>query len=90
MHVLLWHWDQIKSGFTLRYLWQPSEIEDAHYNEMKKYKPVPHWWFIAVLLGSFAAAQATNYKGQSDLPWWALIVLLIMSFIFLVIYGCVI
>ncbi|KZV74273.1 OPT superfamily oligopeptide transporter [Peniophora sp. CONT] len=87
VHVLLWHWDQIKSGFTLRYLWRPSEIYDAHYNEMKKYKPVPHWWFIAVLLGSFAAAQATNYKGQSDLPWWALIVLLIMSFIFLVIYG---
>lgn len=42
-----------------------------------------------MLFGSFAAAQATNYKGKSDLPWWALIVLLLMSFILLVIYGYV-
>ncbi|KAI0028507.1 OPT superfamily oligopeptide transporter [Vararia minispora EC-137] len=87
VHVLLWHWDQIVDGFKLTYLWRPSNIDDPHYNEMKKYKDVPHWWFLLVLLGSFAAAQATNYRGNSGLPWWALIVVLLMSFIFLVIYG---
>jgi len=54
---------------------------------MKKYKQVPQWWFILLFLAAFATAQATNYKGDSGLPWWALIVLLIMCFILTVIYG---
>lgn len=87
VHVLLWHWNEVSDGFKLTYLLKPTEIDDPHHNEMKKYKDVPHWWFIAVLLVSFTVAQVTNYKGDSGLPWWALIVLLIMAFVFLIIYG---
>ena len=31
--------------------------------------------------------KTTNYKGDSGLPWWALTVLLIMTFILTVLYG---
>ena len=27
------------------------------------------WWYIAVLVGSFAMAMATVYTGDSGLPW---------------------
>ncbi len=30
---------------------------------------------------------AANYKGNSGMPWWALTVLLIISFFFCVLYG---
>ncbi|THH13998.1 hypothetical protein EW146_g6285 [Bondarzewia mesenterica] len=87
VHVILWHWPEISGAFKFTQLRNMKEVDDPHYNEMKKYKPVPHWWFIFILAAAFAAAQATNYKGNSGLPWWALIVLLIMCFILLVIYG---
>ncbi|KAI0063813.1 OPT superfamily oligopeptide transporter, partial [Artomyces pyxidatus] len=87
VHVALWHWPEISGAFKFSHLRVDTEIDDPHHNEMKKYKNVPHWWFLVVLLGSFAAAQATNYKADSGLPWWTLIVLLIMCFILTVIYG---
>ncbi|KAI0046405.1 OPT superfamily oligopeptide transporter [Auriscalpium vulgare] len=87
VHVLLWHWPEISGVFKFANMFEGREIDDPHHNEMKKYKPVPNWWFLIVLVGAFAAAQATNYEGHSGLPWWALIVLLLMCFIFTVIYG---
>ncbi|KAI0266258.1 OPT superfamily oligopeptide transporter [Gloeopeniophorella convolvens] len=88
VHVLLWHWSEISGAFKFSYLLSGgSDVDDPHYNEMKKYKTVPQWWFLLILLAAFAGAQATNYKGFSGLPWWSLIVLLVMSFILTVIYG---
>ncbi|TFK46550.1 OPT oligopeptide transporter [Heliocybe sulcata] len=86
-HVFLWHWKEIAGAFKFSGFRRGYEVDDPHHNVMKKYKPVPHWWFIAIFVAAFATAQATNYKGNSGLPWWALIVLLIMSFILTVIYG---
>ena len=51
-----------------------------HYEKMKMYKQIPRWWYLVVLVGAYAIAQATNYGGHSGLPWWALTVLLIISF----------
>ncbi|KZT24758.1 OPT oligopeptide transporter [Neolentinus lepideus HHB14362 ss-1] len=87
VHVLLWHWNQISGAFKFIGLRHGHDVDDPHHNVMKKYKQVPQWWFILLFLAAFATAQATNYKGDSGLPWWALIVLLIMCFILTVIYG---
>ncbi|KDQ54237.1 hypothetical protein JAAARDRAFT_402902 [Jaapia argillacea MUCL 33604] len=87
VHVFLWNWKEISGAFKFTHFRHGVEIDDPHYNKMKQYKPVPHWWFIAIFLAAFAVAQATNYKGSSGLPWWALIVLLIICFILTVIYG---
>jgi hypothetical protein len=49
--------------------------------QMLKYKPVPKWWFGCILVISFAIAQATTYAGKSHMPWWALIVVLVIAFV---------
>ncbi|KAI0312705.1 OPT oligopeptide transporter protein-domain-containing protein [Amylostereum chailletii] len=84
VHVLLWHFNEISGAFNFSYLFNATNIDDPHHNEMKKYKTVPHWWFLVLLAAAFAAAQASIACG---LPWWALIVLLIMCFVLTVIYG---
>ncbi|KAF8516700.1 OPT superfamily oligopeptide transporter [Hysterangium stoloniferum] len=85
--VFLWHWSSIRGAFTASNLRGNVKIEDEHYEKMKAYKPVPTWWFVALFIGAFIIAQVTNYKGDSGLPWWALIVLLIMTFVLTVLYG---
>ncbi|KAG5353604.1 hypothetical protein C0989_004712 [Termitomyces sp. Mn162] len=47
------------------------------------YAEVPMWWYILTFVGSFAMAMATLYTGHSGLPWWGLIVGLIIATIFL-------
>jgi hypothetical protein len=61
--------------------------DDEHYAKMKAYKPIPQWWFVFLLVAAFAMAQATNYSGKSGLPWWALLVILIIGFVFTVVYA---
>lgn len=50
---------------------------------MEKYREVPFWWYIAMFIASFAMAMATIYTAKSGLPWWGLIVALILSTVFL-------
>jgi len=42
---------------------------------MKKYKPIPNWWFHVTLLVSFVLALilCTVMKDQVQMPWWGLI-----------------
>lgn len=40
-------------------------------------------WYIAIFLASFSMAMATVYTGHSHLPWWGLIVALIIAGVFL-------
>jgi hypothetical protein len=58
---------------------------------MKKYKPVPNWFYIAAFGLSVPAAFITIYKGNTTLPWWGLVVALIfgsvMTPISLAIFG---
>jgi len=48
---------------------------------------VPKWWFIVILVVAFGLAQGTNYAGQSHMPWWGLIVLLLISFFLTIVYA---
>ncbi len=47
------------------------------------YNEVPMWWYLAIFFSSFAMAMATMYTGHSGLPWWGLIVGIIISAAFL-------
>ncbi|KAI0071556.1 OPT oligopeptide transporter [Panus rudis PR-1116 ss-1] len=84
-HVALWHWNDLKPFVQSLNPW--NKIPWVHYEKMKAYKPIPRWWFFLVLLAAYAIAQATNYTGHSGLPWWAMTVLAIISFIFCALYG---
>lgn len=87
VHVFLWHWPEVRGAFTGVAFWKGTDIQDEHYEKMKAYKPVPHWWFITVFVIAFGVAQATNYTAGSGLPWWTLIILLILTFSLTVVYG---
>lgn len=41
------------------------------------------WWYIATFLASFVMAISTVYAGKANLPWWGLIVGILISGIFL-------
>ncbi|PSR83036.1 hypothetical protein PHLCEN_2v5840 [Hermanssonia centrifuga] len=88
-HVFLYHWHDIKPVVLAFNPWNkhPLAVHDAHFEKMKAYKQIPRWWYFLVLAVAYAIAQATNYKGNSGMPWWALTVLLIISFFFCVLYG---
>ncbi|KAF9002895.1 peptide transporter MTD1 [Cyathus striatus] len=80
MHVILWYGKDIIEVIKK---YRAGETYDPHLAKMKVYQEVPMWWYIAVFVASFAMAMATIYTGKSGLPWWGLIVGIIMSAIFL-------
>ncbi|KZT63319.1 OPT superfamily oligopeptide transporter [Daedalea quercina L-15889] len=88
-HVCLWHWKDLKP--FIQSLNPRSRVEvvvnDPHWEKMKAYKQIPRWWYVLVLIGAYATAQATNYTGHSGLPWWALTVVLLISFTLTTLYG---
>jgi hypothetical protein len=60
---------------------------DPHYKLMQAYKAVPNWWFGLVLLLSFVIAMTIIYTGHTSLPWWGLIVAMVIGYTFLIIFG---
>ncbi|GAA5835822.1 hypothetical protein JCM3766R1_005858 [Sporobolomyces carnicolor] len=85
-HVGIWYWRPIMQAFKA---YRDRSQPDPHYQMMRVYKEVPMWLYGAVMVGSFACAMATCYTGGSQLPWWALIVALILS-LFMFPFVCVI
>ncbi|KAJ6453791.1 peptide transporter MTD1 [Mycena sanguinolenta] len=79
-HVLLWYGKDIIE-VVKRY--RAGDTYDPHLAKMKVYPEVPMWWYIIIFIGSFAMAMATIYTGHSGLPWWGLIVGILISAIFL-------
>ncbi|KAG6477227.1 oligopeptide transporter 3-like [Zingiber officinale] len=71
-HVILFHgsdiWRQSKSAMN-------SAKLDIHGKLMKKYKQVPQWWFLVLLLGSIVLSLAMSFIWKQDvqLPWWGMI-----------------
>ncbi|KAG6480029.1 hypothetical protein ZIOFF_063506 [Zingiber officinale] len=67
-HVILFHGRQSKSAMN-------SAKLDIHGKLMKKYKQVPQWWFLVLLLGSIVLSLAVSFIWKQDvqLPWWGMI-----------------
>lgn len=42
---------------------------------MRKYKQVPEWWFVYILLGNVALTVfiCEYYNEQLQLPWWGVL-----------------
>lgn len=83
-HFALWHakdvWEIVKNAST-------HECDDAHYKKMKVYKEVPWYWYGGIFIVCFAIALGTSYGAKSGMPWWALIVALIITAVFLPVIG---
>ncbi|KAH9833277.1 OPT oligopeptide transporter [Rhodofomes roseus] len=88
-HIALFHWNDLKPFVLSLNPWNKTEhlVHDAHWEKMKVYKQIPRWWYLVILLAAYGIAQATNYTGESGLPWWALTVLLFIGFVFCALYS---
>ncbi|TFK54408.1 OPT superfamily oligopeptide transporter [Heliocybe sulcata] len=52
---------------------------DPHYREMLKYPDSPNSWYLVTLLISFVIAMVVIYKTDSTLPWWGLIIAILLA-----------
>ena len=80
VHVFLWYGRDIIDVIKKE---RSGESVDPHRAKMKVYPEVHMWWYIGVFIGSFAMAMATIYTNHSNLPWWGLIIALVISAVFL-------
>lgn len=85
IHIALWYGKDIWGAFSNHI--RGIVRTDPHYEQMKKYKEVPAYWYIGIAVAAFIVALVTGKTEHSGLPWWALIVALIFGFISLPFYG---
>lgn len=85
VHIALWHGKDIWGAFMDYVHRRP--IEDYHFKHMQVYREVPMWWYGAVSVGAFVTAMVCAYTEKSGLPWWALIVAMIIAVFCLPFYG---
>ncbi|KAM6503844.1 OPT oligopeptide transporter [Amanita muscaria] len=83
-HFLLWHANTIWS--IIRDV-KRTECPDPHYQKMKTYKEISNWWYLALFVAMTGLAIGTSYAAGSGLPWWAMIVALIFSWVLMPIIG---
>ncbi|KAJ7595934.1 peptide transporter MTD1 [Mycena floridula] len=79
-HVILWYWKDIKLAIKE---YRHDNITDLHFKKMKVYREVPFYWYCIVFVASFTMAITTTHFGASELPWWGLIIAIVISVLFL-------
>ncbi|KAF8234949.1 peptide transporter MTD1 [Tricholoma matsutake] len=79
-HVMVWYGKDILQVIKK---YRAGENYDPHLEKMKVYDEVPLWWYLAMFTASFAMAMTTMYTGHSGLPWWGLIVGIVVASLFL-------
>ncbi|KAF0902385.1 hypothetical protein E2562_016227 [Oryza meyeriana var. granulata] len=88
VHVLLFHgseiWQLSKSAFQ-------DKRMDIHTKLMKRYKQVPEWWFICILVASVAITMFTYeyYIEQLQLPWWGVLLACALAIFFTLPIGII-
>lgn len=60
---------------------------DPHYKVMLQYDECPTSWYVAAFLASFIVAMTCLYVMKSTLPWWGLIVGLLLTTLFMLFFG---
>ncbi|XP_068635317.1 oligopeptide transporter 7-like [Aristolochia californica] len=88
VHVFLFHgreiWLLSKSTFH-------EKTMDVHSRLMRKYKQVPEWWFLCILMVSIATAvfACEYYNDQLQLPWWGVLMACGLAFFFTLPIGII-
>lgn len=80
--------------FHSREIWQrwrdrSGTLDDVHARMMRKYNPVPDWWFLCIFLPCFALCFVTAYVWDTGLTWWAIIVAILISAVWMIPIGMV-
>ncbi|XP_039845248.1 oligopeptide transporter 7-like [Panicum virgatum] len=88
VHVFLFHgseiWQLSKSAF------QDKKV-DIHTKLMRRYKQVPEWWFICILIANIAITifACEYYIEQLQLPWWGVLLACAIAFFFTLPIGII-
>ncbi|KAM7271422.1 hypothetical protein ACFE04_030636 [Oxalis oulophora] len=80
-HVALFNgWDILKHS---RSSVLKSRKLDVHSKLMKRYKTVPEWWFLSLLIECMAVSVLMSFvwKDQIQLPWWGMLSAFVLAWI---------
>lgn len=87
VHTIVFHRKEILYRFKAA----RNQESDIHMKLMMKYAPCPDWWYGILLVVSVAFGLATILAYDSQIPWWAYFLSLIVALIFIIptcmIYG---
>lgn len=85
-HIALFHGKEIYASFRsiIKDMRRNEEdvVEehtDPHMRMMSFYKEVPTWWYYIVYFGGMGLNIAIAYINHSQLPWWGVIMAIVMS-----------
>lgn len=64
---------------------------DIHTKLMRKYKQVPEWWFVIILIGNIALTifACEYYIEQLQLPWWGVLLACATAILFTLPIGII-
>ena len=85
VHVALFHGRELWQRLRV----QNGELDDCHTKMMRKYDPIPWWWFMCVLVPCVGGSFAVIYGWPTEMPWWSLILAWIISAVWMVPIGMV-
>lgn len=80
VHVLLYHRKEIWHQFRQA----RNQIPDVHLKLMLKYPDAPDWWYLVLLVISLGLGLATVLGYESQTPWWAFFVSVLIAVVFVV------
>lgn len=61
-----------------------NQEPDVHLELMKKYDEAPDWWYITLFVLTMGLGLATCLAFDSQLPWWAFFVSIILALVFVI------
>lgn len=64
---------------------------DIHTKLMRRYKQVPEWWFVCILIATIAGTMfgCEYYNDQLQLPWWGVLLACGIAIIFTLPIGII-
>ncbi|KAH8434376.1 small oligopeptide transporter, OPT family [Aspergillus melleus] len=80
VHVIVFHHKEIWYRFRAAQNQEP----DVHLRLMKNYKEAPEWWYAALFLLSIALGLAGILAYDTQTPWWAFFVSIIIAVVFII------
>jgi OPT family oligopeptide transporter len=87
-HALLYFRKQILVQ-SRRSLSSSEMPPDVHARLMARYPEVPDWWYATLFLSMFALGIVSIRVWPSELPVWAFVVALLISFVYIVPIGMI-
>ncbi|KAL0948807.1 hypothetical protein HGRIS_008935 [Hohenbuehelia grisea] len=91
-YIIIWHHKELRAAFgSFKFLRQaPDDVDDPHYQQMRKYPEVPQWVYGALFFVSLAIGLGCSYAGPHGtvlMPAWSIIFFTVFSAFISIILG---